>query len=76
MKNTQKEIPVYLFLGFLESGKTQFIQDSLESEDFNDGAHTLLLVCEEGVEEYNPKRFAPAESPTAKILLQSKPYSS
>jgi len=58
MKNMQKEIPVYLFLGFLESGKTQFIQDSLESEDFNDGAPTLLLVCEEGIEEYNPKKFA------------------
>ena len=27
-----KEIPVYLFLGFLESGKTTFIQETFEDE--------------------------------------------
>lgn len=31
------EIPVYLFTGFLESGKTSFIQEALEGEDFNSG---------------------------------------
>ena len=25
-----KEIPVYLFVGFLESGKTKFIQETFE----------------------------------------------
>ena len=29
------EIPVYLFMGFLESGKTTFIQDTLEEDYFN-----------------------------------------
>ena len=29
------EIPVYLFTGFLESGKTKFIQETLEDERFN-----------------------------------------
>ena len=47
------EIPVYLFMGFLESGKTTFIQDTLEEDYFNDGQRTLLFACEEGMEEYD-----------------------
>lgn len=53
-----KEIPVYLFLGFLESGKTKFIQDTLCDERFNSGEKTLLIVCEEGEEEYDPSLFS------------------
>lgn len=53
-----KEIPVYLFLGFLESGKTKFIQETMEDERFDSGERTLLLICEEGEEEYVPSRFA------------------
>ncbi len=53
-----KEIPVYLFVGFLESGKTKFIQETLEDPQFDSGDKTLLLVCEEGEEEYDPDRFA------------------
>ena len=53
----QKEIPVYLFLGFLESGKTKFIQETLEDPRMNSGERTLLLVCEEGEEEYSPESF-------------------
>lgn len=51
------EIPVYLFTGFLESGKTTFIQEALEGDDFNAGERTLLLLCEEGEEEYHKSRF-------------------
>lgn len=51
------ETPVYLFLGFLESGKTKFIQETLEDERFDSGENTLLLVTEEGEEEYDPSRF-------------------
>lgn len=46
-------IPVYAFTGFLESGKTKFIQETLEDPRFNGGERTLLLVCEEGEEEYD-----------------------
>ena len=53
-----KEIPVYLFVGFLESGKTKFIQETFEDPNFDSGDKTLLLVCEEGEEEYNQKKFA------------------
>ena len=52
------ELPVYLFTGFLEAGKTRFIQETLEDERFNAGERTLLLVCEEGVEDYAPEQFS------------------
>lgn len=45
-------VPVYLFTGFLESGKTSLIKDTLQDPGFNTGERTLLLVCEEGMEEY------------------------
>lgn len=51
------ELPIYLFTGFLEGGKTSMIQSSLEDKNFNSGEKTLLLVCEEGVEEFDPDRF-------------------
>ena len=51
------EIPVYLFTGFLESGKTSFIQDILEGRDFNNGEPTLLLLCEEGEVELDFSKF-------------------
>ena len=53
-----QEVPVYLFTGFLESGKTTFIQETLEDPRFNNGDMTLLLLCEEGEEEFAPERFA------------------
>ena len=51
------DIPVYLFTGFLESGKTTFIQGTLEDERFNKGERTLIMLCEEGVEEYDIKKM-------------------
>lgn len=47
------EIPVYLFMGFLESGKTTFIKDTLKEDYFNDGERTLIIACEDGEEEYD-----------------------
>ncbi len=52
-----KEVPVYLFLGFLDSGKTKFIQETFEDERFDSGEKTLLLVLEDGEEEYAPEKF-------------------
>ncbi|MCI9461082.1 MAG: hypothetical protein HFF93_04520 [Oscillibacter sp.] len=48
------DIPVYLVAGFLDSGKTNFINGVLE-DGFARQDKTLLLRCEEGEEEYNPK---------------------
>ena len=58
MNKKPKERPVYLFTGFLESGKTKFIQETLEDKRFCNKEKTLLLVCEEGEEEYAPEQFA------------------
>ena len=48
------DIPVYLVAGFLDSGKTDFINGILE-DGFANGQRTLLICCEEGELEYNPK---------------------
>ena len=48
-----KDIPVYLFTGFLESGKTKFIHETLMDERFIAGENTLILLCEAGIEEYD-----------------------
>lgn len=48
------DIPVYLFTGFLESGKTTLIRDTLIDPEFTDQEKTLLICCEEGMEEYDP----------------------
>ena len=46
-------IPLYLINGFLEAGKTTFLEDVLLNGDFADGQKTLLILCEEGEVEYN-----------------------
>lgn len=53
-----KEIPVYLFTGFLEGGKTTFINNTLIGQNFNEGDKALLIVCEEGMEEYDEQLLA------------------
>ena len=57
-----RELPVYLFTGFLGGGKTTFIQDTLNSPDFDPEVPTLLLVCEEGEVEYDISAFASPEN--------------
>ncbi len=51
------KMPVYLFTGFLEGGKTTIIQESLNDQNFNSGEKTLVLMCEEGIEELDPTAF-------------------
>lgn len=51
------KLPVYLFTGFLEGGKTTLIQESLNDQNFNSGEKTLVLMCEEGIEELDPTQF-------------------
>ncbi len=50
--NDELRTPIYLITGFLESGKTNLIKNMLTDEDFSQGERTLLIVCEEGEEEY------------------------
>lgn len=51
------DIAVYLFTGFLEAGKTTLIGETLADETFNSGEKTLILSCEEGIEEYDPTAY-------------------
>ena len=53
----KRQIPVYLFVGFLEGGKTHMIQESMEDERFNSGEKTMIICCEEGIDEYDTSRF-------------------
>lgn len=45
--------PVYVINGFLESGKTEFIMYTLSQPYFQVRGKTLLILCEEGEEEYD-----------------------
>ena len=52
------EIPVYLFTGFLEAGKTSFIAETMKDPNFNDGKRKYLIVmCEDGEIEYDPEDY-------------------
>ncbi len=53
-----REIPVYLITGFLEAGKTTFLNEVLLGGDFDDGQKGLLILCEEGEEEYDEPALA------------------
>ena len=46
-------IPLYLITGFLDSGKTTLLSDTLNMDYFNDGQRTVLLMCEDGEEAYD-----------------------
>ena len=47
--------PVYVFSGFLDSGKTQAIKETLYNPRFNEGEATLILCFEQGDVEYDEK---------------------
>ena len=42
-----EEIPVYLFTGFMDSGKTSLIKETIFENDFAEGAKGLIIMCEE-----------------------------
>ena len=47
------EIPVYLVTGFMDSGKTTFIKETLDENDFGKKSRVLIIMCEDGEEEYD-----------------------
>ena len=46
-------VPIYLITGFLESGKTSFLNFTLQQDYFYTEGTTLLILCEEGEVEYD-----------------------
>ena len=50
--NEKGQTPVFVINGFLEAGKTSFMKFTMQQDYFITEGKTLLLVCEEGEEEY------------------------
>ena len=53
----EPRVMVYLMTGFLDSGKTQFLKFTLSQDYFQIDGLTLLILCEEGEEEYDEKKL-------------------
>ena len=50
----KNEIPIFLFNGFLDSGKTKLAKEILESDETYHYGRTLVILTEEGLEEFDP----------------------
>ena len=68
----EKVYPVYLIAGFLDSGKTSFINGIL-ADGFAMEDRTLLLCCEEGEVEYDRKLLRNVTVVTAEDLEELTP---
>ena len=64
-----EEIPVYLFTGFMDSGKTTLVNETLYDQDFGNGAKTLIIACEDGDVEYDEAKL---KTINAKLLMIEK----
>lgn len=52
------EVPVYLFTGFLESGKTRMVHETMADKRFQNKEKTLIIMCEDGIEEYDLSEYS------------------
>lgn len=52
------ERPMFIIHGFLDSGKTTFIKETLEDPEFREEGNILIILCEEGEEEYDEVALA------------------
>ena len=64
-------MPLFLINGFLEAGKTQFLQFTMEQDYFQTDGKTLLIICEEGDTEYD-KELLKAPAPP-NVLVSAPP---
>lgn len=62
--------PVFLINGFLEAGKTQFLDFTMNQDYFKTDGKTLLIVCEEGETEYDDKMLK--KNRTAAVVIDSQ----
>lgn len=63
-------VPIYLFTGFLESGKTTFIKGLLKDDSFIEGERNILILCEEGEIEYDERLLKLSNTKIIKIEKQ------
>ena len=52
-----QEIQVYLFTGFMDSGKTTLVNETLFENDFAEGGKGIIIMCEDGDVEYDPEKL-------------------
>ncbi len=65
------KIPVFICTGFLDSGKTTLIKETLMEQEWIEPGTTLLIVCEEGEEEYSKEYLEEKEI----VLLNVEDFS-
>ena len=53
-----QEIPVYVFTGFMDSGKTSLVEETLFENEFGDGSKGIIIMCEDGEKEYDEAKLA------------------
>ncbi len=61
------EVPVYLFSGFMDSGKSSLIRETLIEGDFSENGNTLLILCEDGEVEFDEEELQKANTKLAMI---------
>lgn len=66
-----QEIPVYVFTGFMDSGKTSLIQETLYENNFGEGAKTLIICCEDGEKEYDEAKLRTVNTKLVMLEEQS-----
>lgn len=64
------EIPVYLFSGFMDSGKSSLIRETLIEGDFSEGGKTLLILCEDGEVEFDENELLKAN--TKMVMIEEE----
>lgn len=65
------EIPVYLFTGFMDSGKTTLIQETLFENGFaQEDDRILIIACEDGEVEYDEEKLKTIQASVA--MLESE----
>ncbi len=68
------ETPIYFFTGFMDSGKTTLISETLFENEFSEGDEKLLIiVCEDGDEEYDIEKFAKYGA-SVEYILEEKDF--
>lgn len=53
-----EEIPIYLFTGFMDSGKTTLIKETLLENGFAEQGKSLIICCEDGDIAYDEEELA------------------
>ncbi len=59
--------PVFVCTGFLDSGKTTLVKETLMEQDWIEQGLTLLILCEEGEEEYSKEYLDSKEMAQLKV---------